>query len=120
MLEFIIIVALLAIFYYQYTKQTSKVSVSVPQPAPQIAPQPSPAVPSLANPIMPPQATNSPWCRGGIYCNGQPVLQGDAYVGAPPVCGTDKVQYTCVMGGNGQPGWNRLGTACTPDMLSKC
>lgn len=62
----------------------------------------------------------SGWCDYGIYCNGQAIPKSEAGVGVT-VCGTDKVQYKCEADGTVTGGsWNRLGTACTADMLAKC
>lgn len=67
------------------------------------------------------QVSSDAWCQDGIYCNGQGIPKSEAGVGVF-VCGTDKVQYRCVANPNAPTGgsWSRLGTNCTPDMLSKC
>lgn len=78
---------------------------------------PTPA-PVVAQPVPTPTSAQAPWCSGGVYCNGQPVLQADAGVGAS-VCGTDQVQYQCATN-NGTTAWTRLGTACTATQMASC
>ncbi len=122
MLVYIALAILVIIVMAGLTSQYSSASpVTVVQPVPVLS-QPNQAVsivPSLVNPITPPGLTTAQTCRNGVYCNMQPVLPADAYVGAPPVCGTDRVQYSCVNGIVG-PVWNRLGTTCTAGQLAAC
>ncbi len=62
--------------------------------------------------------TTTPWCTNGTYCDGVPVPQNEAQVGAV-VCGGGNRQYAC-NSVNGTAQWNLLGQICTAGMKNMC
>jgi hypothetical protein len=54
------------------------------------------------------------WCQRGLYCDGTPVPQSEAGLGAV-VCGFGNQQYKCENGG-----WVSMDKTCEPGMKNKC
>lgn len=60
----------------------------------------------------------APWCKAGVYCNGSPVPQSEAQIGAI-VCGTNKQKYKCIADGSSAK-WSLMNAVCEDNMKNAC
>jgi len=143
----VLIVILFAFVYYKYAAQPTPLSVTTPTssttpnvqptpiqvptptpyvqptqvPTPYVQPTPTPVTTQVPTTYVPPAPVPTPqWCKSGYYCDGVPIPQSEAGVGAT-VCGGNSKVYTC-MGPDSlstNPYWKIIDGICT-GMVHAC